>query len=273
MIDFTCVDIKFKDHVIKAELCEAEAKQPPGAVLIHGWTAPKNYCRRLAARLALAGFTCIMPEMRGHGETGGVIGKDAYKDAIAAAEWLLNSGKIDPERLGIAGVSMGGITSLETACKFKKIGAVAVVCPDIGVRTLAQQPFIRGLFERYAKVMRGEPDTLQDDWHDAFLTKREIIERIVPERFNELAVQGKLTLDEALAYFDDVDPFNHPEELTQPTLILANEKDEWPPLETLTKFYNSLQGAKKMIIFKDNPHTYEDEFMGPLILAWFRMHL
>jgi pimeloyl-ACP methyl ester carboxylesterase len=94
-----------------------------GLVILHGAGSRKENHADMARAATAAGLAAVRFDMRGHGETGGLLDARAIDDVAAAAELL-------PAGLPIAlrGSSMGGYLALVAA---RAVGAAAVVaiCP------------------------------------------------------------------------------------------------------------------------------------------------
>ena len=94
-----------------------------GLVILHGAGSRKENHADMARAAAAAGLASVRYDMRGHGETGGLLDGRAIEDVAAAAALL-------PAGLPVAlrGSSMGGYLALVAAAE---VGAAAVVaiCP------------------------------------------------------------------------------------------------------------------------------------------------
>jgi uncharacterized protein len=94
-----------------------------GLVILHGAGSRKENHADMARAAAAAGLATVRFDMRGHGETGGLLDGRAIEDVAAAAALL-------PDGLPVAlrGSSMGGYLALVAA---GRVGAAAVVaiCP------------------------------------------------------------------------------------------------------------------------------------------------
>src|SRR5918998_3210465 len=107
-----------------AHLLDAPAGEPwGGLVILHGAGSRKENHADMAAAAAAAGLATVRFDMRGHGETGGMLDGRAIED-VAAAAALLPPGL----PLALRGSSMGGYLALVSAAA---VGAAAVVaiCP------------------------------------------------------------------------------------------------------------------------------------------------
>ncbi|MFX1369909.1 MAG: alpha/beta hydrolase family protein, partial [Promethearchaeota archaeon] len=89
----------------------------PGVVVGHGFCENKQYMQLLSIELVKRGFVVVNIDFRGHGSSdgylGGIGGSGLYLDMLAGVEYLESLGYVD--RIGLAGHSMGGGTSMITA--------------------------------------------------------------------------------------------------------------------------------------------------------------
>jgi pimeloyl-ACP methyl ester carboxylesterase len=107
-----------------AHLVDMPAGQPwGGLVILHGAGSRKENHADMATAAAAAGLAVVRYDMRGHGESGGMLDGRALEDVAAAAE-LLPPGL----PLALRGSSMGGYLALVAA---QRGGAQAVIaiCP------------------------------------------------------------------------------------------------------------------------------------------------
>jgi len=112
-------------------------RQAPGIIMIHGFTGQRIEAHRLfvqAARvLAAAGIAVLRFDCRGSGESEGefvdmtVSGEIA--DARTALDWLAARPEVDPERLGVLGLSLGGCVAACLAGNEPRVKALALWTP------------------------------------------------------------------------------------------------------------------------------------------------
>lgn len=80
-------------------------------VLRHGAGSTRSDVLDEAAVLARAGFGVLLVDARGHGESGGTamdFGWHGDADIAAATDHLSSRPDVDPDRIGVVGLSMGG---------------------------------------------------------------------------------------------------------------------------------------------------------------------
>ncbi|RLL45053.1 esterase [Oceanobacillus piezotolerans] len=115
-------------------------KQPlPVIVYFHGITSAKEHNLDTAFLLAQKGFRVILPDAMHHGERENGISPvkrtfafwdmviQNVKELETMKDYLENKGLIDKGRLGVAGTSMGGITTAAALRKYQWIKVAAIM--------------------------------------------------------------------------------------------------------------------------------------------------
>jgi pimeloyl-ACP methyl ester carboxylesterase len=160
---------------------------PRPAVILTGGSGPADRdglafgiptLGELAGALADAGFIVVRYDKRGIGQSGGrpesASLSDFSDDQRAAMKFLSARKDVDPKRITVAGHSEGGLVSLLSAAKDKRIAAVVLIATP-GIRgselVLAQQQHLLG----------------QSNLPDADRQKRIDLQK----RINEAAMTGK----------------------------------------------------------------------------------
>lgn len=121
-------------HVVKKG--ENQYKLPT-IIFIHGITSAKEHNLHYAYLFAEKGFRVILPDALFHGEREGSFSqKDIYthfweiviktiQEINTIKEYYVQSGLTDPQRIGLAGTSMGGIVTLGALTQYRWIKAAA----------------------------------------------------------------------------------------------------------------------------------------------------
>jgi pimeloyl-ACP methyl ester carboxylesterase len=128
----------------------------PAIVLSHGYGngANRSDLLDLGVDLWRSGFTVLLYDLRGHGESSvdwSSLGDYEADDLVSAITYLKavkdSTGKtlVDPNRIGLYGVSIGGYASLVAASRDASVRAVAAdsvyPTPDSFARILTKQQF------------------------------------------------------------------------------------------------------------------------------------
>jgi dipeptidyl aminopeptidase/acylaminoacyl peptidase len=120
-------------------------------VILHGVKKNRTDVLRAALTLRRAGFNVLLFDGRAHGNSEGrfvTYGFYERRDVESAIEWLVNEKKINRNRVGLAGESMGAAIALQVAAHNAWIRAV-----------WADSPFasLRRITEEYVKKATGLP--------------------------------------------------------------------------------------------------------------------
>jgi dipeptidyl aminopeptidase/acylaminoacyl peptidase len=139
----------------------------PAIVLPHGGPTGqvRNSFYANAAALASRGYICIGPNVRGSTGYGLAFQKANIKDLgggdlqdeVYATKFLLETGYVDPKKIGIAGGSYGGYMTLMAIGKVPDIWAAAVDqygIIDWKTMAIASDPFL----QQYVKALLGDPE-------------------------------------------------------------------------------------------------------------------
>ncbi|MBI2886205.1 MAG: dienelactone hydrolase family protein [Chloroflexi bacterium] len=108
----------------------------PGVVVIQEWWGLEEHIKDVARRFAGEGFVAIAPDLY-HGKIAAepdearklameMDRERATVEITSALDYLLTSGYVAGDRVGVIGFCMGGGLSLLTACKSPRVGAAVV---------------------------------------------------------------------------------------------------------------------------------------------------
>ena len=113
------------------------AGPPLGALLVcHGAGSRKENHEPMGEQAAAAGLAALTFDFRGHGESGGEMGPDGWRDAVAAGERLL--AESGAPWLAARGASMGGCMLLLAArARPGLFRSLVLLCPADGASLLA----------------------------------------------------------------------------------------------------------------------------------------
>jgi len=122
----TQITVLSRDGLALAALLLQGAPGAPGVVMLHGAGSRKENHLDFAERLADVGMWALVPDLRGHGETGGQMDAGMPGDVLACLDDLRARGA---GPLGLRGSSMGGFLSLVAAPQHPDVRAVVAICP------------------------------------------------------------------------------------------------------------------------------------------------
>jgi len=225
----------------------------PGVVLFHGFTGdrmePHWIFVKCSRALAQAGVASLRFDFYGSGESDGDFREMSLRGEIAdgrvAVAFLRAQSEIDPERLGLLGLSLGGAIAAVLALSVK---AQAVVLWS----AVAHPAQLRLLVKQKSKKIPGKPRAYEYDG-------RELNPRLEEDILK-------------------VEPVRHLARYRGPTLIVHPEKDEAVPVSHGHDFFQAAGAeAKQLVIVPGSDHVYssvpwEQEVITRTV-AWFQRYL
>lgn len=253
---------------------------------------PAVYARRLAA----LGYLTLAFDFRHWGESGGMPREEhdpdeRIEDARSSVSYLHSRPDVDPQRIGLLGISFGGGYTIVAVATDTRVKAVATVSGIHGMAHLmAQQEGLKGyrdfvrrqdearqtMFEtdevQYmpAYAPPGQPAAMQaDDGRSYYLNPSRSYSPHWNNRYT-VASLAKMLSFESYPYADLV---------TVPVLIVQPTKDQhWSPERTRRQVYEKLQGPKQFVEVEGNhADLYDGQEQARQAVAairrWFGTHL
>ena len=229
------------------------ARRRPGVVFFHGFTGDRMESHWIFVKceraLAQAGIASLRFDFYGSGESDGafreVTLQGEISDARAAVEFFRRRKAIDPGRLGLLGLSLGGVVG---ACLADESGARALVLWS----ALAHPSQLRMLAETNTQPIPGGEGV------------REYSAQEISPRF--------------LENLEKVEPLKSIARFEGPTLILHPEKDEFLSLQHPEDFFQAAASrVNEKVIIPGADHTFtsvgwEREVIQRTV-EWFRRYL
>lgn len=123
-------------------------------IVLHPIASNRLGALGLGALFAKHRYGALMIDLRAHGESGGdllTFGGDEYLDVSAAVDFLRTRPDVDPQRIGVMGLSLGASASILSAAQDIRLAAVAADAPGATV------------FEDWPK-----PDSIKDSLYVPF---------------------------------------------------------------------------------------------------------
>jgi alpha-beta hydrolase superfamily lysophospholipase len=96
-------------------------------ILCHGYGATRAVTLPVAAVLTRHGYSALLFDFRGHGESEGdlvTLGHDEVQDVQGAVTYLLTRPDVTSDSVGVLGQSMGAAIAIRAAARIPEIGAV-----------------------------------------------------------------------------------------------------------------------------------------------------
>ncbi|NPV80500.1 MAG: alpha/beta fold hydrolase [Firmicutes bacterium] len=232
----------------------------PGVALFHGFTGQKVEAHRifvkLAEMLANKGIWTLRFDFRGSGDSEGEFSEMTFEgevsDAIAALDFLCGQDGVDPGRVGILGLSMGGAVA---ACVGGRDPRVKSVVLWSAVADFAGVP----LFADNVKLLQELDNN---------------------GRLNEVDLEGDVVGRDFLLGLAGAKPYEEIKKAKAPVLIVHGDADATVPVSHSEIFERAITGAggkAEVYILPGADHTYNSREWESKVLQksieWFEKTL
>lgn len=120
---------------VKLEGWYVPSRNGAAVVLLHGHSGNRLAVAFHAEALSRAGYGVLLFDLRAHGDSGGrrfVRGEAVIEDVLAAVAFVSRQRDVLPGRIGVMGVSVGGMLAIQAAARTATIRAVAADGPILG---------------------------------------------------------------------------------------------------------------------------------------------
>jgi fermentation-respiration switch protein FrsA (DUF1100 family) len=206
----------------------------PGIVFYHGFTGTRVEAHQLfvhaARHFCERGFAVLRFDFRGSGESEGLFQdmtlSGEVEDLKTAIDWILGRREVIKDKVGVNGLSLGGVVAILTAARNPKIKAVSLWSTPLDISGF---------------------------------------ERIEPNISQKLLEQGYADLSSGYrigkAFLMDLDKHNITEAVSKisprPLLIVHGTKDEVVPLWHAERLYEAAGEPKEKFFIEGADHTYK----------------
>jgi len=210
----------------------------PTIVFCHGFTGNRIEAHRLfvyaAREFCKNGFTVLRFDFRGCGESEGsydsITISDEVKDLGNALNFLYNRNEVLKEKVGVIGLSLGGVISILTAAEDDRIKAVCTWSSPGDLREM----------EASIKSMFGEVSLNR-------LLLKSYIDLPSGDRIGRKFILDALKHN-VLKSVSKISP--------RPMLIVHGTKDTIVPLAHAEKLYENAMDPKEKYFIEDSDHTF-----------------
>jgi dienelactone hydrolase len=268
---------------------QASNGKRPAVIVLHGTGGNKEGMRSWLDELAHRGFVAVAIDARYHGDrSGGLPGAEAYQAAIRAAwktpdgephehpfyydtcwdlwrlvDYLQTRDDVDPERIGMMGISMGGIETWLAASVDERVKVAAPVIAVQSFRWSLDHDRWQGRAHTIAAAHEAAARQLGETRVNAEVC-RALWSKIIPGILDQFDCPSMLRL------FAD-----------RPLLIVNGENDPNCPLEGAALAFDTARASKKsagapetlkILVAKGVAHSVTDE-QHQAILEWFTQWL
>ncbi len=163
---------------------EKAVQKVPTIVLVHGWGRNVERTLPYIRNLHPEGFNLLAFDSRNHGSSDGDKFSSMLKfaeDISAALDFLIEKKKVNPEKIGLLGLSIGGAASIYAAAHDPRIRAVVTV----------------GAFAHPGDVMRDEFRRYHVPYFPLVWLLFEYFQWRIGGRFNAIAPEKQITQSQA----------------------------------------------------------------------------
>ncbi len=209
--------------------------------VLHGSGSTRSGVLDQAAVLAGHGYGVLLYDDRGHGRSGGAgmdFGWWGDLDVAAAVSYLESRPDVEPGRIGVLGLSMGGEQAINAAATDSRIRAVVAegVQPKLPADTSQRPHRLEGLTERAVDVISFATARLLTRAPTP-LPQREAVAAVAPRPLLLIAGEGEVSAARALQAVapSTVSLWELPD--TPHTAGLAQHRDAWTA--RVTAFFDS----------------------------------
>ena len=269
-----------------------EAAGPAPAVVFHnGYCAYMQMYDAMAEAFCRAGYVTLQYDGRGTygAQKGGFLcGTQWLEDAACAVGYLTGLPEVDGERIGAAGVSMGGAITIMQGAADPRVKCLYAMAPVTTGRTLieggwcrsrgreAWEEFSRALLSDAARAAQGFPSAYVDAGYGCFGVNADPAEveaecRLHPHKARELSMQSLLNC------YLYVDARSAAERLRIPLCMVQGAADTtvlWA--DTKAMYDAAAAPEKEWHLLPGAGHVLPEEACGKVTalgLAWFDRHL
>lgn len=234
------VEIPFEETTLPAYLRLAKAGEPgPCVIVLPGADSCKEQLHTLENTFLARGISTLGLDGPGQGITRYQMPmrQDYHKAVSAAVDYLVNSGKVDPEQIGIVGTSFGGFLALQSVCFEHRLKSA--VC-------------VGGFYDfsgwdGYSDLMKNNFTFLfgKEDWEQA--------------RIFAMSLSLKGILKNAQT----------------PILVVHGRKDAIAPVSTIQKIKEEAASEVELMIYDQGNHVCNNiaYLYRPLSADWSRLQL
>jgi len=228
-------------------------KKSPCIVLCHGFTGHKAEVHFLftkcARNLAKSGFASLRFDFRGSGDSEGEFKdmslEEEISDAIAAINFVKKQKNIDKNKIGLLGLSMGGLVSAHVVGLVKDIKSLVLLSAVARFKKLWEKKIAKRFNNKFPQ--------------------------------NGIDIGGLLVSKKFINAVYKLDSLNlsRIREYNNPLLIIHGDKDKTVPLQDAKIYYNTSNSLrKKLIIIKNGDHGFSnlkiEKKVINIICNWFK---
>jgi|GEM_PF-893525 len=277
------IEFKSNNEIVRGEIFEhKDGNKHPGLLILHGLQSRKEELGNLPQKLFIEGYTCMLIDVRGHGNSDGFRGyvsKEIWLEDIKGAIEILESHpEVDANHLGLVGHSLGAAATIISSATDNRIKCAVALAPpgtikdqiSSGKRVAFAILYYLG---RLKKVLTGRPMYIKNPTtYDMLFFDKNALEKAKKIDF----LQPTTPVDNypTLLDFNAIDYAN---KINIPTLIVVADKDKVVNPSSSMALFKSLQCEKKCVVINDSGHSMLLDQKGDEVIShtiqWFNRWL
>jgi pimeloyl-ACP methyl ester carboxylesterase len=159
------VSFTTSDGVTIAGTLSLPGRPGPGIILIHALSRTREDWGAVASKLADAGFVVLAIDLRGHGASGPLPEGTSLQqltpmvaDIKAARLFLASRREVAPNRVGVAGASIGANLAILLAANDPAVRSLVLLSPGIDYRGLRPEAALKKYGDRPAMLVASQED-------------------------------------------------------------------------------------------------------------------
>lgn len=248
-----------------------------------------------AVALAGAGIAALAFDYRHYGQSGGqprehLVPSAQIEDYREALTYLARRPEIDPQRLGIWGVSFSGGHVLQVAAYDRRVRAVAAVTPAVDVHAMVRGRLPPAVDERLVHRFAEERRRLQETGEHTYLPLAAVdrkhgalmgtVSHAWQERMQATLAptfRNRITADSVERMFEHAPGLHIARISPTPLLMILASQDQEVPGDVVRAAFARAGEPKRMVeVDCDHYGVYDEATRAPIVAAsvgFFREHL
>ena len=221
----------------------------PGVVVCHGFKDHKDkpFYVDLAHTLDRIGFAVLRFDFAGSGESEGLFEDISIAQEVAdvdhAVAYLRGRHEVDPSRVGVCGISLGGMVAIMQTTFNPAIRAMVCLCPAIDQRRFVER------YEREGRV----------EYHDSYFV------------LDGFKIKTRFLQDAA------IEIYRFAPKLRVPFILIHGDQDQSCLVGYSKQFFHAVRAEKELHILGGAEHMFPNEahrtFAFTTTADWFTRHL
>ncbi len=260
----------------------------PGIVLCHGFAGVKELLLpAYAERFCAAGYAVVTFDYRGFGESDGEPGRlvpeHQIEDILSAVSFLAEHPKVDANRIGLWGTSLGGANAVVAASRDDRVKCLAVQLTFANGERVVTGGMSEDEAEKFKSTLSRMQAKRAETGREMMVPLKKILTDTQSAAFYDKYVGEFPALSIRVPFLTVAETLAHkPEDalpnLRVPLLVIGAGQDSVNPPEESLKLFEKAMPPKEFLMLEDATHyeLYEGPHLDTVSarqIAWFGTHL